>query len=237
MRRTFTFGLVLLVTLTGCVVSKSKYTAAIAEVESAKAELEKLRMHRDALEQQLNSLREVNQKLNAEVEAMASELQRIKESRQNEQTLLQAKQAELLKKQRELLAKFQALKNELVALKNQNAALKRTVLRYQKELKEARQKQTASLAPSSKMPPSASPSTQASSSLPSGATSQSTGRAPININTASVSDMVLFLGVSKETAQKIVENRPYRLRGELVAKNVIPKSIFDTIKDRITAAP
>lgn len=237
MRRAFILGLVFLITLTGCVVSKSKYTAAVAEVESAKAELEKIRMHRDALEQQLNNLREVNKKLNAEVEQMASELQRIKESRQSEQAMLQAKQAELMKKQREVLTKFQALKNELIALKNQNAALKRTVLRYQKELKEARQQRTAGLVPSSKTAPPPSPSQQSSSSLPSDSASPSLGRAPININTASVSDLVLFLGVSKETAQKIVDNRPYRLRGELVAKNVIPKSTFDTIKDRITAAP
>jgi len=38
-------------------------------------------------------------------------------------------------------------------------------------------------------------------------------------------------------AEEVVSNRPYRLRGELVAKNVIPKVTFDEIKGRITAAP
>jgi DNA uptake protein ComE-like DNA-binding protein len=58
----------------------------------------------------------------------------------------------------------------------------------------------------------------------------------VNINTATVNDLVLFLGLTKEMAQDVVENRPYRLRGELVAKRVVPKATFDVIKDRITAA-
>ena len=60
--------------------------------------------------------------------------------------------------------------------------------------------------------------------------------AHVNINTASVNDLVLFLGLTKEMAQGVVENRPYRLRGELVAKQVVPKATFDDIKGRITAA-
>ena len=59
----------------------------------------------------------------------------------------------------------------------------------------------------------------------------------MNINKASVSNLVLSLGLSREAAEDVVANRPYRLRGELVAKNVIPKSTFDEIKGRITAAP
>ena len=59
----------------------------------------------------------------------------------------------------------------------------------------------------------------------------------VNINKASVSDLVLTLGLSREVAEEVVSNRPYRLRGELVAKNVIPKATFDEIKGRITASP
>jgi hypothetical protein len=49
--------------------------------------------------------------------------------------------------------------------------------------------------------------------------------------------MVLFLGLTKEMADRIVSNRPYRIKGELVAKNVLPKETFDMIKDRITVTP
>ena len=60
---------------------------------------------------------------------------------------------------------------------------------------------------------------------------------PVNINTASANDLELFLGLTKEVADKVVLNRPYRLRGELLSKKVLPKATFDVIKDRITAAP
>jgi DNA uptake protein ComE-like DNA-binding protein len=63
------------------------------------------------------------------------------------------------------------------------------------------------------------------------------GLAPVNINTASANDMVLFLGLTKDMAERVVANRPYRLKGELVAKNVVPKGTFDVIKDRISVAP
>ena len=59
----------------------------------------------------------------------------------------------------------------------------------------------------------------------------------VNINNASVSDLVLNLGLSRDLAEDVVSHRPYRLRGELVAKNVITKAKFDEIKSRITAAP
>ncbi|MDE3224830.1 MAG: helix-hairpin-helix domain-containing protein, partial [Nitrospirota bacterium] len=66
---------------------------------------------------------------------------------------------------------------------------------------------------------------------------QSAALAPVNVNTASSNDMVLFLGLTKDVAERIVSNRPYKVRGELVAKNVLPKATYDVIKDRITVAP
>lgn len=60
---------------------------------------------------------------------------------------------------------------------------------------------------------------------------------PVNINTASANDLELFLGLTKEVADKVVSNRPYRLRGELVSKKVVSQVTFDVIRDRITAAP
>jgi len=59
----------------------------------------------------------------------------------------------------------------------------------------------------------------------------------LNINKAPSTDLVLTLGVSQDVADRIVSNRPYRVKGELVAKNVVPKDIFDDIKDRITVSP
>ena len=59
----------------------------------------------------------------------------------------------------------------------------------------------------------------------------------MNVNKASAGDMVLVLGLSKDVADRIVTNRPYRVKGELVAKNVVPKETFDMIRDRISVSP
>lgn len=59
----------------------------------------------------------------------------------------------------------------------------------------------------------------------------------MNINKASANDMVLFLGLKQDEADRIVANRPYRVKGELVAKSVVPKETFDLIKDRISVSP
>jgi DNA uptake protein ComE-like DNA-binding protein len=59
----------------------------------------------------------------------------------------------------------------------------------------------------------------------------------LNLNKASAGELVEQLGVSKDLAEKIVGNRPYRLKGELVAKNLVPKETYDMIKDRVTVTP
>jgi DNA uptake protein ComE-like DNA-binding protein len=58
----------------------------------------------------------------------------------------------------------------------------------------------------------------------------------MNINKVSANDLVLLLGLKQEEADRIISNRPYRVKGELVAKNVLPKETFDLIKDRISVS-
>ncbi|MFO0733066.1 MAG: helix-hairpin-helix domain-containing protein [Nitrospiraceae bacterium] len=59
----------------------------------------------------------------------------------------------------------------------------------------------------------------------------------LNINKVSSADLVLSLGIAQDVADRIVNNRPYKVKGELVAKNVVTKDVFDGIKDRITVTP
>jgi DNA uptake protein ComE-like DNA-binding protein len=59
----------------------------------------------------------------------------------------------------------------------------------------------------------------------------------MNVNKASAGDMVLVLGITKDMAERIVTNRPYKVKGELVAKNVVPKETFDMIRERISVSP
>lgn len=231
----------------GCMVSKSKYDAAVSDMESAKAELERNRMVKDALEQQLQQLRSQNQKSAADLEMMASELQRIKESRANERSLLESREKELEKKTQIVASKMTDLQREYQKVVSQNRAMKDTIVRYQKELKEARKEQEAEAPPATasipmqKTPPiDTIPAPVKPPAKPEAAPLAAPLKgalAPVNINTASANDLVLFLGLTKEVAEKVVANRPYRLRGELVAKDVVPKATFDVIKDRITASP
>ena len=235
--------------LSGCMVSKGQYEAAVVDMENAKTELEKNRMMREALEQENAKLKSQNEKITLDLELMSSEIQRIKEGRENERELLSAREAEVDKRGEILGAKLGTLQREYQKLKSQNRALRDTVRRYQKELKEAREtKQKQMAKPETPVVPntkkSSDPPMMASIPQPKPPTAPAVvatpplkgSLAPVNINTASANDLVLFLGLTKDMAERVVGGRPYRLRGELVAKKVIPKATFDVIKDRITAS-
>lgn len=226
----------------GCMVSKSRYESVLQEMENAKAELEKNRMVAKALEQELQKAKAEREKASIDLEMMASELKQIKEGRDNERVLLETRERELEKKLRVLTEKMKRMKREYQKVLSQNAALKATNQRYKKELKNATaqkatgDKPSASTQSSSSSPPSTATAKKTTPADSSPVTSSFNGElAPVNINTASANDLVLFLGLTKSMAEKVVANRPYRLRGELVAKQVIPKATFDVIKDRITA--
>lgn len=253
MNRWVVIPLVLLMGLPGCMVSKSKYEASVADMESAKAELEKSRMHQEALEEQIRNLKGLNEKISTDLEMMTTEVQRIKEGRKNEHTLLETRERELDQEKTQLMSKLRVVMDQYQKVKAQNKALKDTVLRYQKELKDTRESAAGSavgamkpsdtpVVPKSESTPPVSSSVTASSkpSVPKIVTPPALpkiGGDLVNINKASVSDLVLVLGLSRQIAEDVVSNRPYRLRGELVAKNIIPKTTFDEIKDRITASP
>lgn len=57
----------------------------------------------------------------------------------------------------------------------------------------------------------------------------------ININTASVSELDSLEGIGQVRAQKIIDNRPYSSIEELLSKKVLPKEVFEKIKDKIVA--
>lgn len=240
-------GVILAVSLAvgGC-VAKSKYTEVVEEAEAVRAELEKTQAKKNTLEQQVKSLKDSNSKLAAEADLATAEMQRLKESREREKENIEGRIREQEQKIHEIAAQQKALRMEYDEAKQRNETLKATVARYQKELKERQQAMESSIqsTPSPPVPgppPQITPQSPGSPArvqpdvapVPSGPKS---GLAPVNINSASANDMVLFLGLSKDAAERVVANRPYRLKGELVAKNVLPRGTFDVIKDRITVA-
>lgn len=67
---------------------------------------------------------------------------------------------------------------------------------------------------------------------------ESTGVQPsstININTASAGDLDTLSGIGAVTAQKIIDGRPYATIDDLLKKKIVSQSVFDKIKDKISA--
>jgi competence protein ComEA len=57
----------------------------------------------------------------------------------------------------------------------------------------------------------------------------------LDINSASADELKALKGIGEADAKKIVENRPYKTKDELVEKKVVPKATYDGIKDKIVA--
>ncbi len=58
---------------------------------------------------------------------------------------------------------------------------------------------------------------------------------PLDLNTASVDQLKELPGIGDALAKKIVGNRPYRSKDELVRRKVIPTSTYDKIKGDVVA--
>jgi competence protein ComEA len=63
----------------------------------------------------------------------------------------------------------------------------------------------------------------------------SAATAVIDINSASKANLMALPGIGEAYSQKIVDNRPYARKDQLVSKNIIPQATYDKIKDRIVA--
>lgn len=57
----------------------------------------------------------------------------------------------------------------------------------------------------------------------------------INVNTASASDLDTLPGVGAVTAEKIISGRPYGGIDDLLKRKIVTQSVFDKIKDKISA--
>ncbi len=220
------------VAMVGC-VSQKKYEEAMAESDSAKSELERTRAQKNALEQQVKTLKDLNVKFGNEAQVAHDELERIQHGRDKERGSIESRTKELEDRVKQLSLQNRALRQEYEDVKRHNETLKSLVARYQKELKDQSRSATGSLAPSAS---SSSPAAAGASAAPAVKPPQPMV-STMNVNKASAGDMVLVLGLSKDVADRIVMNRPYRVKGELVAKNVVPKETFDAIKDRISVSP
>jgi competence protein ComEA len=57
----------------------------------------------------------------------------------------------------------------------------------------------------------------------------------LDINSASAGELQQLPGIGEALSKKIVENRPYKRKDELVQKKVIPAPTYEKIKDHVIA--
>jgi DNA uptake protein ComE-like DNA-binding protein len=58
---------------------------------------------------------------------------------------------------------------------------------------------------------------------------------PMDINSASETELATLKGIGEVRAKAIVKHRPYKGKDDLVRKKIIPQNVYDDIKDQIIA--
>lgn len=58
---------------------------------------------------------------------------------------------------------------------------------------------------------------------------------PLDINTATEDQLKALPGIGEARAKAIIKHRPYRAKDDLVKKEILPKGVYDKIREDIIA--
>ena len=58
---------------------------------------------------------------------------------------------------------------------------------------------------------------------------------PLDINTATKDQLMSLDGIGEARSDVIIKGRPYKAKNELADKKIVPKNVYETIKDQIVA--
>jgi myosin heavy subunit len=238
-RNTKAAGLLLLTALTGC-VGQGAYDQSLRELQSAKNDLERVRVQNEGLNKQMMSLKESNSKLKEEIDKANVRIASLNEAVGKERQVGESKLKDIERQVKELTASKKALSQELEVAKQHYEDSLKIQKRQAKELKE--REQSSLLQPP--IPPAkpVAPTPEAPLAPPPAATpDQLPNGSPqvplVDINNAPPAELTLALELAKEDSDKLVKNRPYKTKEELVTKAGIAKATVDKIKDKITVGP
>ena len=82
---------------------------------------------------------------------------------------------------------------------------------------------------------SPAPKIPGQTSTPSNTSQRSNEAQTLDLNTATVAELKALPGMGAVYAQRIVENRPYSAKNQLVTRGILPQAIYDGIRERIVA--
>jgi len=245
-RCTKTAGLLLLTVLTGC-VGQGAYDQSLRELQSAKSDLERVRVQNEGLNKQLLGLKASDGKLKEEIEKANAQIASLHEAVAKERQAGDGKLKDLDRQVKELTASKKALAQELEVAKQRYEDSLKIQKRQAKELKEREQSSLLQpptpspkpVAPSPPPPSTPEPPSAASDQVANGSSSAPLKSSSnlVDINRATSAELTLALELAKEDSDKLVKNRPYKTKDELVTKAGIAKATVDKIKDKVTVGP